>query len=204
MTIMWRTEASSRLMSASTPGRMTLVQIGHVAHVHLQNLLDDGGLVADRLQRDGPVTPIGSLEFPREHADEVAAAERLDRIHRAAFAEVVALRNLAGVHDQHEGTLGNLLEVLDVEADRHDLLDRAAQPAAGTERVLPADHDQPAAQVADVRRQHFMLDFGQVAPPTRSTESPPSIRAGAPDRAGRLPQPPRHTRTARTPTPVSE
>ena len=54
------------------------------------------------------------------------------------------------MHDHRQRPAGDHLGVLDLEIDRHGLLDFGVGPAAGAEAVRPAEHHQPGAHLLRV------------------------------------------------------
>ena len=79
-------------------------------------------------------------------------------------AERVAV---AGVHrarlvdDDDERDVRLLLPVANAHVDRQRLLDRRLRVAAGAVRARPADHDEAAPEVADVRLERLELRVGE-------------------------------------------
>ena len=67
--------------------------------------------------------------------------------------------------DDHQRSLGKLALRGDVHVHRQNLLELGALPAAGAEGVLPAHHDQPAAEVVDVAGQRLVVALVQPAGP---------------------------------------
>ncbi|NNJ28027.1 hypothetical protein LzC2_41380 [Planctomycetes bacterium LzC2] len=99
-----------------------------------------------------------------DHAQLVLRAEQFDR----GLGGVLGQLNLLAAHragfvdDQHHRQRGLLLLLFEVGADRQHLLQHAAVVAAEAEGLVPAQHHQPAAEVADVGPHDGHLTAGQV------------------------------------------
>ena len=57
------------------------------------------------------------------------------------------------MHDEHQCAARDDSLVLDLEGDRHDLFQRASDPASGAEGLIPTEHHQATAHLLDVDRQ---------------------------------------------------
>ena len=105
---------------------------------------DDAELVAGRQRRRGAQDRL------------LADVDLADALERAAAAHPAAERvAVAGVHrarlvdDDDEGDVRLALAVADAHVDRERLLHRRLRVAARAVRARPADHDEPAPEVAD-------------------------------------------------------
>jgi hypothetical protein len=105
-----------------------------------------------------------------DDADHVPLVKRADRQRRRLVGDLL-LRSI-GAHDaathrprvvEHEadGDLGRDKLVWKVEADGEDGLDRRSPPTPGAEALGPADHHQPAAEVAHVVDQRLLRLAGE-------------------------------------------
>ena len=110
--------------------------------------------VAGRLDREVP----DELGVPAHHPDLVAVVEEVhDEV--GGFLGQVELGDLLvgghrhrarAVDREHDGQAGDLDLLLHLHGDGQRFLDRRPVVAAETEALLAADHDEPAAVVADV------------------------------------------------------
>ncbi len=94
-------------------------------------------------------------------AGDARAAARVAVVERVAVAGVHRARLVD--HDD-EGDVGLLLLVLHAHVDRQRLLDGRVGVAAGAVALRPADHHQPAAEVADVLLDARQLGVAQAQP----------------------------------------
>src|SRR5207245_1520872 len=107
--------------------------------------------------------PLVAAPLPVNDADLVHGRQFLDCQFGDLLLPAVAVGHFAGVHDQRQAALALYLERLDVTIDRKSLLDRRSLPAAGTEAVGAADHDETASLIMRVAANDFLLLVGDHA-----------------------------------------
>ncbi len=138
-----------------------VVKTRHIAKLHLLDRRRDFAAIALLLEGKIPLAPpaAGALPGVAEHADFVARGKRFAGFDGALLAPIVAVGHFAGMHRQHQRAFGHLPLSGNIHVDRQNFFQTRPLPPAGTERVFPADHHQPAAHVVYIGREHFLLVF---------------------------------------------
>ena len=115
----------------------------------------DGAVVADLSQRDR----FRGERVERRHRNVVTLPHRADGGDRGSLAhrELFAIHRAGTVDHDRERSDGDDLGVLDLEVDRHRLLEFGVCPAADAVRIGTADHDQAAAELTGIANEHFDL-----------------------------------------------
>ena len=117
--------------------------------------VEDEALVGARVHLADPEV----LALEGQHADLVAGPQQLDgRPGRLlGHLDLLAAHRARLVDHQHHRQARLLLLLLEVAADRQDLFQARLVIAAQAERLVAAQHDQPAAQVLHVGAGHLHL-----------------------------------------------
>ena len=135
-------------------------EVRHVSDLHSIDSGFHSRLVGVQIERDFPVFAARRVGIG-ENAQIIFGADRVDALLGHLFSPEVTPGDFATMHDQHQRATRDDALMFDFKRYRHDLLDGTTDPAARTETVRPAQHDQPAAHVLDEYGEFFLLPIGE-------------------------------------------
>ena len=138
------------------------VQAGHVTHCHPRDGRDDSLLVARLSDGEDPIARPTPPSISQD-ADQIQPAQSVHGGDGHLLAPVISLRHFAGMHNQDQSSLGQLLFLRRIQIDRKDIGYGRTYPPAGPKGFGAPHHNQSASEVGDKATKHFLLLKSEVA-----------------------------------------